>query len=591
MVAGLDVQPPALGHRITRVGGQVDQDLLDLPLVHLDPPQLRCAVEHHLDTVGQQLPEERLEFAKHAVHIHNRGLHRLPSAEGEELLGDRRGPIDRLLHVAQILGARARFRRQVAAEQFGVSADDRQQVVEIVRETAGEMADRIQFLRVLQLPLELVAFRHIAAVEDDAVDGRVVQEIAPDDFHFPPGSVSRPHAMEQRTGRAGLFEDRAQRGVILHEIVQAPAGSQTVRTDQTLARRARVRDDAIWLDDQHDVRRMLDERPEAGLLRELGREEPPVLAELGKLPEQQQKRHHGNRGRREPKKLAISGDDLRNQQHERERHDRVRERVALIARHRPFGGAIRSRVAPPRASGRGPAQYPGREPQSVGGIADAVPARMLRVDVVREQIHRVCRQQDAHDLADLGVTLLNQAHRSRGEEQPVEHGTGNGDLHRLEATLLQCHAQDEVEGQYGAGNQRERRVCEKTCPRLTAETPVGKGEVCRQREDVLDELELIDPPRPVGRIDGANIEGPRTAAEPQRQVRRRQQAPGDARTDVETRHPAGPPGRPGDRQPQRQEDEVADERCRLRARRPKRQPHVERSHVAGGSHVHQWQSP
>ena len=68
-----------------------------------------------------------------------------------------------------------------------------------------------------------------------------------------PQTVRRPHAVKQRPRGPRLLEDRPQRGVILHEIVQLPPRAEEIRTEQTLARRARVGDDAIGLDDQHDV--------------------------------------------------------------------------------------------------------------------------------------------------------------------------------------------------------------------------------------------------------------------------------------------------------------------------------------------------
>ena len=55
-----------------------------------------------------------------------------------------------------------------------------------MRQAAGEVTDRIDLLRVLQFPLELVALRDVTAVEHDPADRLVAAEIAPEHVEIAP---------------------------------------------------------------------------------------------------------------------------------------------------------------------------------------------------------------------------------------------------------------------------------------------------------------------------------------------------------------------------------------------------------------------
>ena len=50
----------------------------------------------------------------------------------------------------------------VAQHELGVRADDHQQIVEVVRDAAGEAAHDLELLRVLQLRFERGALRDVA---------------------------------------------------------------------------------------------------------------------------------------------------------------------------------------------------------------------------------------------------------------------------------------------------------------------------------------------------------------------------------------------------------------------------------------------
>ncbi len=62
----------------------------------------------------------------------------------------------------------------LTGEDFHVAVNDRQEIVEIVRYAAGQLADGVQLLRLVQLLLELPALGDVAKNDDC---GRTVVEV------------------------------------------------------------------------------------------------------------------------------------------------------------------------------------------------------------------------------------------------------------------------------------------------------------------------------------------------------------------------------------------------------------------------------
>ena len=82
----------------------------------------------------------------------------LPAAEREQLLGQARPRARRERDLARgRLAVRIVRAACVASIDRRVARDHRQQIVEVVRDAAGERADRLELLRLVQLLLELLA--------------------------------------------------------------------------------------------------------------------------------------------------------------------------------------------------------------------------------------------------------------------------------------------------------------------------------------------------------------------------------------------------------------------------------------------------
>jgi hypothetical protein len=97
------------------------------------------------------LPARRstgFEAGDDAVQVAGFGLQRLLAREREQLLGQARAAVDRAPHAVDGAGvaAFAALHRQ----HFQAARQHRQQVVEVVRDAAGELADRFHLLRLVE---------------------------------------------------------------------------------------------------------------------------------------------------------------------------------------------------------------------------------------------------------------------------------------------------------------------------------------------------------------------------------------------------------------------------------------------------------
>ena len=103
--------------------------------------------------LADQAPQHPLDVGDHVVQVERVGVDDLMPAEGEELARQRGGAIGRL---GDLGGGRAQLGvgRQLVEHQLAVAADHRQQVVEVVGHAAGQPADRLELLALIELRLE-----------------------------------------------------------------------------------------------------------------------------------------------------------------------------------------------------------------------------------------------------------------------------------------------------------------------------------------------------------------------------------------------------------------------------------------------------
>jgi hypothetical protein len=110
----------------------------------------------HLDPLAQRPVEQVGHAADQRVEVDHLGLERLAAGEGEQLPGQRRGPARRLDHRlgeadSLLLGDAG------PAQHVGRALDDGQEIVEIMGDAAGELAERLHLVGLAQLLLGLAA--------------------------------------------------------------------------------------------------------------------------------------------------------------------------------------------------------------------------------------------------------------------------------------------------------------------------------------------------------------------------------------------------------------------------------------------------
>ena len=168
----LDADLTGAGDRVAGVDAEVEQRGLELRAV--DEDRAVRVVEHDLERDGlADAADERalLELAEQRADVVRARRELLLTGEGEEPLDELRAVERGLPRVLEDLCVV----RVLGLEQHQVAADDRQEVVEVVRDAAGEALDRLQLRAVAQHRLLLKARRDVLPDADDAEDRGVTR--------------------------------------------------------------------------------------------------------------------------------------------------------------------------------------------------------------------------------------------------------------------------------------------------------------------------------------------------------------------------------------------------------------------------------
>ena len=164
-------ESPAVRHRVARVDGEIHDDLLDLAAIAQDRCQRR---RRRSATMSMCSPMTRRSIGSEigdraAIRLIGRRLQHLPAAEREQLAGQAGGALGRLLDLRDLRRG-AGSSGEVVAEPVGVAEDRGEQVVEVVRDAAGELADRLHLLALSQAVLEIAPLGDVARDGDEPVE-------------------------------------------------------------------------------------------------------------------------------------------------------------------------------------------------------------------------------------------------------------------------------------------------------------------------------------------------------------------------------------------------------------------------------------
>ena len=155
----------AVRHRVARVDDEIDHHLFELVEVGLDEPQVAAVAQVEFDLLADEAAHQHLEVRQHVADLQDLRTQRLAAREGEQLADEARRAVGVLLDLHDVL--EGRIGRPVIGEQQVRIADDRgQHVVEVMRDAAGELADRLHLLRLREILLQRALLGRVERVEE-----------------------------------------------------------------------------------------------------------------------------------------------------------------------------------------------------------------------------------------------------------------------------------------------------------------------------------------------------------------------------------------------------------------------------------------
>ena len=147
---------PPFGHRVARVDRDVEQRGFELARIGQHDRAVRRDGDLDRDALVERAPQHVGERMQQGADVERIRLQHLAPRKGQQLArqlgaapgGARRGA-DELLAV-RVVGERGKL-----LEHLQIALDDGEQVVEVVRDAAGQLADAFEPLRVAQVLLRL----------------------------------------------------------------------------------------------------------------------------------------------------------------------------------------------------------------------------------------------------------------------------------------------------------------------------------------------------------------------------------------------------------------------------------------------------
>jgi hypothetical protein len=212
-------------HGVAGVDRQVHHRGLQLAAVGAHLRQVAAVVGGELDVLVEHAPQQHLELADQLAQVENLALHGLLAREGQQLAHQVGGPRRGLLDLVQSLVGRIAH-RVAGGQHVELHEDGGEQVVEVVRHAAGQLADGLHLLALRELQLDLLLlgdvhqighpaaplFRPGALGEIEVGDaGRVVGQAH---LHRGPGPLARGQLLGG-VGAAGGLDQVAERLALL----------------------------------------------------------------------------------------------------------------------------------------------------------------------------------------------------------------------------------------------------------------------------------------------------------------------------------------------------------------------------------------
>ena len=127
-----------------------------------------AVLELQVDAFAQKPPQHQRELAHHVAQAQHFRLQRLLAREGEKLAHQRRRAQRVLMDLVDFLERRI-ARLMAHQKEFAIADDDGEQIVEIVRHAAGELAHRLHLLRLREFRLQRFLLGDVDQIKNGAL--------------------------------------------------------------------------------------------------------------------------------------------------------------------------------------------------------------------------------------------------------------------------------------------------------------------------------------------------------------------------------------------------------------------------------------
>ena len=123
-------------------------------------PKIRRQLGGEVDVFSDQRPEQTLHVGNNGVDIHHFEFEQLLAAEGQQLPRQGGRAISSLLDGLYFRQQRIAL-VEIFEQHLGVTADDHQKIIEVVRHAACQPSDGLHFLRLTKLVFQSAPFGDI----------------------------------------------------------------------------------------------------------------------------------------------------------------------------------------------------------------------------------------------------------------------------------------------------------------------------------------------------------------------------------------------------------------------------------------------
>src|SRR5215469_12995874 len=158
-IEGTHPKQTAGRHRIARIYRKVDYGKFELSGIGINLPQIGCKIGFDPDPAPDRASQQLSHLAQDVVEVQTNNRERPSSGKGEQLAGQFLGALDS--------GERHFYPRLqllfslVTAQVFEAALQHRQQVVEVVRHSTRQPAERLHFLSLVELGFRLYPPVHL----------------------------------------------------------------------------------------------------------------------------------------------------------------------------------------------------------------------------------------------------------------------------------------------------------------------------------------------------------------------------------------------------------------------------------------------